>query len=232
MHSFTSKLKNHRYGEQISSYQGWKSSLVVREQFCILTIIVITWIYTQDKIAYNYTHTHTSVIQLLSRAWLFVTPWTTAGQVSLSFTISQSLPSSCPIESVKPSIRLIFCCPLLLLPSVFLSIRVFSNESALCIRWPKYWSFNFSISPFSEYLGWISFRIDWFDILAVQGTLKSLPQHHSLKASVLWDWAFFMVQLSHLYMTTRKTIVFIIWTYLNKVMSPLFKMLSWWWFSH
>ena len=176
MHSFTSKLKNHRYGEQISSYQGWKSSLVVREQFCILTIIVITWIYTQDKIAYNYTHTHTSVIQLLSRAWLFVTPWTTAGQVSLSFTISQSLPSSCPIESVKPSIRLIFCCPLLLLPSVFLSIRVLSNKFFLLIRCP-----SIRISPSNEYSVLISFRIDWFDLLAVQGTLKSLLQHHSLK---------------------------------------------------
>ena len=115
----------------------------------------------------------------------------------------------------------ILCCPLLLLPSIFPSIRVFSNESALCIRWPKYWRFSFSISPSNEYSGLISCRIDWFDILAVQGTLKSLLQHNSLKASVLWHSAFFMVQLSYPYMTSRKTIALTRWTYVGKVMSPL-----------
>ena len=133
-------------------------------------------------------------------------PWTAAHQSSLSFTISQSLLKFMPIESVMPSNHLILCYPLLLLPSVFPSIRVFSNESALFIRWPKYWSF--SISPLNEYPGLISFRIDWFDLLAVQGTLKSLLQHHSSKASILQHSAFFMVQLSHLYMTTGKTIAF------------------------
>ena len=115
-----------------------------------------------------------------------MTPWTAAHQASLSFTISQSLLKLMPIESVMPSKNLILCRPLLLLPSIFPSIRVFSNESVLCIRWPKYWSFSFSISPSNEYSGLMSFRMDWFDLLAVQGTLKSLLQHHSSKASILW----------------------------------------------
>ena len=126
------------------------------------------------------------------------------------------------IESVMPSNHLILCHPLLLLPSILPSIRVFSNESLLHIRWPKYWSFSFSISPSNEYTGLISFRIDWFDILAVQGTLKSLLQHHSSKSSILWCSAFFMVQLSHPYMTTEKTIAFTRWTFVGKVMSLLF----------
>ena len=125
-----------------------------------------------------------------------------------------------------PSNYLILCCLLLLLLSIFLSIRVFSNESVLCIRWPKYWSFNFSISPSSEYSGLISFRVDWLDLLAVHGTLKSLHQHHSSKASILWCSAFFIVQLSHLYMTTGKTIALTRWTFVNQVMSLLFNMLS------
>ena len=125
------------------------------------------------------------------------------------------------IESVMPSNHLILCHPLLLLPSILPSIRVFSNESLLHIRWPKYWSFSFSISPSNEYTGLISFRIDWFDILAVQGTLKSLLQHHSSKSSILWCSAFFMVQLSHPYMTTEKTIAFTRWTFVGKVMSLL-----------
>ena len=131
----------------------------------------------------------------LSRVWLFVTPWIAACQASLSFTISQSLLKLMSIESVMPSNHLILCCPLLLLPSIFPSIRVFSNDlgSALCIRWPKYWSFSFSISSSNEYSRLISFRIDWFDLLAVQGTLKSLLQHHSSKASILQCSAFFMV---------------------------------------
>ena len=125
-----------------------------------------------------------------------------------------------------PSDHLIFCRPLLLLLSIFLSIRVFSNESALCIRWPKYWSFNFSMSPSSEYSGLISFSIDWLDLLAVQGTLKSLLQHHSSKASILWHSAFFIVQLPHTYMTTGKTIALTRQAFVGKVMSLLFNMLS------
>ena len=138
-----------------------------------------------------------SSIQSLSWVRLFGTPWTAARQASLSITISWSLLKLMSIESVMPSNHLILCCPLLLLPSIFPSMRVFPNESVLCIGWPKYWSFSFSISPSNEYPGLISFRIDWFD-LAVQGTLKSLFQHHSSKASVLHS-AFFMVQLSHLH---------------------------------
>ena len=144
------------------------------------------------------------VVQSLSCVQIFVTPWTTACQDSLSVTISQSLHKLMSIESVMPSNHLIIYQPLLLLPSIFPSIKVFSNESALHIRWPKYWSFNFSISPSSEYSGLISFRIDWFDLLAVQGILKSLLQHHSSKASILQCLSCFMVQLSHPYMTTEK----------------------------
>ena len=130
------------------------------------------------------------------------------------------------IKLVMPSNHLIFCHPILLLPSIFPSIRVFSSESVLCIRWPKYWSFNFSISPSNEYSGLISFRMDWFDLLEVQGTLKSLLQHHNLKASILQHSAFFMVQLSHPYMTTGKTIALTRRTFVGKVMSLLFNMLS------
>ena len=136
-----------------------------------------------------------------------MTPWTAACQASLSITIFWSLLRLMSIESVMPPNHLILCRPLLLLPSVFPSIRVFSNELALPFRWPKYWSFSFSISPFNEYSGLISFRIDWSDLLVVQETLESLLQHHISKASVLWSSTLFMVQLSHLYMTTRKTIV-------------------------
>ena len=142
---------------------------------------------------------------MLSHVQLFATPWTTARQASLSITISRSLLKLMPIESVMPSNHLILCHPLLLLPSIFPSIRVFSIESALRMRWPKYWSFSFNISPSNDYAGLISFRIDWLDLLAVQGTLKSLLQHHSAKASVLQHSAFFMVQLSHPYVTTGKT---------------------------
>ena len=142
------------------------------------------------------------VVQPLSCVWLFATPWTTARQASLSFNISQSLLKLMSIELIMPYNHLIFCCPLLLLPSIFPSIRVFSKELALCIRWPKYWSSG--ISPSSEYSGLISFRIDWFNLLAIQGTLKSLLQHHSSKALILWHSAFFMVQHSHPYMTTGK----------------------------
>ena len=139
---------------------------------------------------------------------------------------SRSLPKLMSIESVMPSNHLILCRPLLLPPSIFPSIRVFSNESALHIKWPKYWSFSFSISPSNEYPGLLFFRIDWLDLLAVQGTLKSLLQHHSSKASILWCSAFFTVQLSHPYMTTGKTIALTRWTFVGKVMSLLFNMLS------
>ena len=135
-----------------------------------------------------------------------MTPWTATRQASLSITSSRSLFKLMSIESVMPSNHLILCGHLLLLPSVFPSIRVFSNEPALCIRWPKYWDFSFSISPSNDYSGLISFRMDWLDLLAVQGTLKSLLQHHSSQASILWCSGFFTVQLSHPYMTTGKTI--------------------------
>ena len=147
-----------------------------------------------------------SSVQLLSRVRLFVTPWTTARQASLSITNSRSPPKPTSIESVMPSNHLILCRPILLLPSVFPSIRVFSNESALHIRWPKYWSFSFNISPTNENPGLVSFRMDWLDLLAIQGTLKSLFQYHSSKASILQCSAFFTVQLSHPYMTTGKAI--------------------------
>ena len=143
-----------------------------------------------------------SSVQSLSCVRLFVTPWTVAHQASLSITNSRSLLKFLSIESVMPSNHLILSHLLLLLPSIFPSIRVFSNESVLCIRWPKYWSFSFRVSPSNEYSGLISFRMDWLDPLAVQGTLKSLPQHHSSKASILQCSAFFIVQFSHPYMTT------------------------------
>ena len=149
-----------------------------------------------------------SSVQSLSRVRLFATPWTAAHQASLSITNSRSLLKITSIKSVMPSNHLILCHPLLLLPSIFPSIRVFSNESVIRIRWPKYWSFSFSINPSNEHPGLISFRMDWLDLLAVQGTLKSLLQHHSSKASILRPSAFFIVQLSHPY-TTGKTIALI-----------------------
>ena len=167
-----------------------------------------------------------SSVQLLSCVWLFATPWTAARRASLSITNSWSLPKLISIESVMPSNHLILCRPLLLLPSIFPSTRVFSNESALCIRWPKYWSFSFNISPSNEHSGLISFRMDWLDLLEVQGTLKSHLQHHSSKASILQHSASFIVQLSHPYMTTGKTISLTRWTFVGKVMSLLFNMLS------
>ena len=157
------------------------------------------------------------VVQSPSRVWLFTTPWTAACQASLSPTISQSLPKFLSIASVMPANHLILCGPLLLLPSIFPSIRVFSNESTVCIRWPKYWSFSFSISPSNKYLRLISFKFDWFDLLAVQGTPKSLLQHHSLRASIPQHSALFMVQLSHPYMTTGKTMALSIQTFVKKV---------------
>ena len=153
------------------------------------------------------------------------TPWTAACQASLSITNSQSLLKLMSIESVMPSNHLILCRPLLLLPSNFPRVRVFSNESVLRIRWPKYWSFSYSISPSNEYSELISFRMDWLNFLAVQETLKSLLQCHSSKASIIWHSAFFIVQLSHLYMTTGKIIALTRWTFVGKVMSLVFNML-------
>ena len=165
-------------------------------------------------------------VQLLSRVRLFATPWTAACQASLSITNSRNPPKPMSIELVMPSNHLILYRPLLLLPSIFPSIRVFSNESALRIRWPKYWSFSLSITPSNEHSGLISFRMDWLDLLAVQGTLKSLLQHHSSKACILWLSAFFIVQFSHPYMTTGKTIALTRWTFVGKVMFLLCNMLS------
>ena len=164
-----------------------------------------------------YTAINNVGVQLLSRVWLFATPWSAGHRVSLFFTISLSLLTLMSIELVMPSNHLILCCPLLLPSSIFPSIRVFSNESVLHIRWPKYWSFSFTISLSNEHPGLISFRMDWLDLLAVQGTLKSLLQHHSSKASILRHSAFFIVQLSHPYMTTGKTIALTIWIFLQSV---------------
>ena len=166
---------------------------------------------------------YSSVVQLF---WLFGTAWTAAQQASLSITNSWSLPKPTSIESVMPCSHLILCHPLLLLPSMFPSIRVFSNESAVCMRWPKYWSFSFSISPSNEHPGLISSRMDWLDLLAVQGALKSLLHHHSSKASILWCSAFLIVQLSYPYMTIGITIALTRQTFIDKVMSLLFNMLS------
>ena len=172
---------------------------------------------------------NTGVHQFSSVAQSYPTlcnPITAAHQASLSITNSQSLPKLMSIESVMPSNHLILCCPLLLPPSIFASIRVFSSESALRIKWPKYWSFSFNISPSNENPGLISFRMDWLDLLAFQGTLKRLLQHHSSKPSILWCSAFFIVQLSYPYMTTGKTIALTRQTFVGKVMSLLFNKLS------
>ena len=170
------------------------------------------------------TPTFNSSVQSLSHVQLFATPWTAACQASLSITNSQSLLKLMYIESVMPPNRLILTAiPFSSHCQSFPSIRVFSTESVLCIRWPKYWSFSFSISPSNEYAELISFRMDWLDLLAVRGTLKSLLYHHSSKASIIWCSAFFIVQLSHLYMTTGKTIALTRWTFDGKVTSLLFK---------
>ena len=169
-------------------------------------------------------HPHSSV-QSLSRVQLFVTPWTAAHQASLFITNSWSLPKLMSIKSVMPSNHLIHCHPLLLLPSILPSIRAFSNESVLHIRWPKYWSFTFSISPSNEYSGLISFGMDWFDLLQSKGLSRVFSNNNS-KASILWGSAFFIVQRSHPYMTTGKTIALTILTFVSKVMPLLFNMLS------
>ena len=175
-------------------------------------------------------HTHMYMYQfssvlLFNHVRLFATPWITASQASLSITNSWSLLKLMSIKSVMPSNHLILCCPLFLLPSIFPSIRVFSNESILHIRWPKYWSFSFNISPSNEHPGLI-FRMDWLDLLVVQGTLKSLLQHHNSKVSILQCSTFITVQLSYSHMTTGKTIALTRQTFVGKVMSVLFNMLS------
>ena len=167
-----------------------------------------------------------SSLQSLSPVWLFATPWTAAHQVSLSITNSQSLPKLMSIEWMMPSNHLILCCPLIYLPSIFPSVTIFSNGSVLHIGWPKYWHFRFSISPSNEYSGLISFRMDWLDLLVVQGSLKSLLQHRCSKTSVLQLSAFFTVRFSYPYMTTGKTIALTRWTFVGKVMSLVFNMLS------
>ena len=168
-----------------------------------------------------------SSVQSLSRIRFFATPWTAARQDSLSIASPWSLLRFTSIESMMPSNDFILCCPLLFPPSNFPSIRVLSNESALHIRWPKFWSFSFSISPSNKYSGLISFRMDWLDLLSVQGTLKSLLQHHSSKASILQPSAFFIVQLSHPYMTAGKTIGLTRWTFVGKVICFLICCLGW-----
>ena len=165
-----------------------------------------------------------SSVQSLSHVWFFATPWT--ARLPCPSPTPLNLFKLMSMKSVTPSNHLILCHPFLLLPSIFPSIRVFSNESALCIRWPKYWSFIYNISPCNEHPGLFSFKMDWLDLLAVQGTLKSLLQHHSSKASILWHSAFFMVQLSHPYMTIGKTIALTRQTFVDKVMSLLFSTLS------
>ena len=174
---------------------------------------------SQTQLKTKHSTTYTAISVQIGCVQLFATPWTASRQNSLSITNSQSLLKLMSIKSVMPSNHLILCCSRLLPPSIVPSIRVFSNESVLCIRWPKYRSFSFSISPSNEYSGLISFRINWFDLLQVQGILKSLLQHHSSKASTLQSSAFFIVQLSHPYMTTGKTIALIRWTFVSKVMS-------------
>ena len=176
----------------------------------------------KNTVRYHFTPVRITSVQLLSSVWLFVTLWTAAHQASLSIPNFQSLLKLMSIESVMPSNHPILCHPLLLPPSIFPSTRVFSSESALRMRWPNYWSFSFSIIPSYEHPGLISFRMDWFDLLAVQGTLKSLLQHHRSKASILQYSAFFIVQLSHPYMTTEKTIALTRWTFVGKVTSLLF----------
>ena len=189
-------------------------------------LIISTVVIRNPKDNYTDFGSQFSSVQSLSRVQLFATPWIAARQASLSITNTQSSLRLMSIESVMQSSHLILCRPLLLLPPIPPSIRVFANESTLRMRWPKYWSFSFSISTSKEILGLISFRMDWLDLLAVQGTLRSLLQQRSSKVSILWRSAFFIVQLSHPYMTTGKTIALTKRTFVGKVMSLLFNMLS------
>ena len=212
-----------------------QTSLKVKENIdkSILPLVISFFFFNENHLLTSEAHNipdltlyWLSSVQSLSCAWFLVTPWTVAHLVSMSITNSLSLHKLMSIESVRPSNHLILCCPILLLPSIFPSIRVFSNESILRMMWPKYWSFSFSISSSNEHSGLISFRMDWLDFLAVQGTLKSLLQHHSSKASILQCSGILIVQLSHQYMTTRKTIALTRWTFVSKVMPLLCNMLS------
>ena len=190
---------------------GYRLSSFVRSGFVSVLVFCLRECDSQALLRAGY-----STVQSLNCVQLFATRLTAAHQASLSVANSQCLLKLMSIESVMPSNHLILCYPLLL-PAIFLSIRVFPSKSVLGIRWPKYWSFSFSICPSNKYSGLISFRIDWFDLLAVQGTLKNLFQHHSSKTSILWCLAFLMVQLSHPHMTTRKTRALIRWTFTDKV---------------
>ena len=214
------QLKNDPLGSK--GYSGQRNEEVQGREWMtckpVSTSITSRYWYL-DIASYNLGN---SSVQSLSRVRLFATPWIATRQASLSITSSRNSLKLMSIESVMPSSHLILCRPLLLLPPIPASIRVFSSESTLRMRWPKYWSFSFSISPSSEHPGLISFRMDWLDLLSVQGTLKSLLQHHSSKASVLHHSAFFTVQLSYPYMTTGKTIALTRWTFVGKVMSLLF----------
>ena len=213
----------------ITSSSSKPASLGPSFSWCYLpgSVSFASWYHLEGLCDYTCpTWMQFSSVQSVSHVQLFATPWTTACQASLSITNSQSPPKPMSIELVMSSNHLILCHPFILLPSIFLSIRVFTNESALRIRWPKYWSFSFSISPSNEYAGLVSFRMDWLDLLAVQGTLKSLLQHHSSKASILQHSAFFIVQLSHPYITTGKTTALTRQTFVDKIMSVLFSMLS------
>ena len=200
-------------------------SLTLNLSPCSRTKTTLTFYLCVPSLTLLPSHQPSVLFSSVTQSCLFATPWTAAHESSLSITNSWSLLKLMSIESVMPSNHLILCCPLLLLPSIFPSIRVFSNESVLCIRWAKYWSFSFSISPSNEYSGLISFRMDWLDLLAVQETLKTspTPQFKSINSSVL---AFFIVQLSHPYMTTGKTTALTRQTFVGKVMSLLFNMLS------
>ena len=196
-----------------------ESSFLARDQDLSL------WSGNTDSKTLDYQRTNPQFSSVAQSCQTLCAPCTAARQASLSVTNSQSLLKLMSLESVMPFNHLILCHPLLLLPSIFPSIRVFSNELVLHIRWAKYWRFSFSISPSNEYSGLTSLRMVWLDLLVVQGTLKSLLQHHSSKASILWHSAFFIVQLSHPYMTTGKTIALTRWTFVGKVMSLLFNML-------
>ena len=206
-----------RYNEWICLFL---LDLMERKDHHVFKLLSVYWLkkgisllFSFESSKSEFEHIPISLVQLFSHIWLLASPWTAAPQASLSITNSWSLLKLMFIESMMSSNHLILCHPLLLLPSIFPSIRVFSTESALHIRWPKYWSFSFSISLSNEYSGLVSFRMDWLDLLAVQGTLKSLLQHHRSKASILWLSAFFIVQLSHPYMTTGKTIALTRWTF-------------------
>ena len=201
---------------------NFNKNILDKVNSCIKTNRVKETLEAQPVSSFQFSSVQFSSVQSLGHVWLFATPWTTAHQASLSITNSRSPPKPMSIESVMPYNHLILCHPLLLLPPIPPSIRVLSSESTLCMRWPKYWSFSFSISPSSEHPGLISFRMDWLDLVAVQRTLRSLLQHHNSKASTLRCSAFFIVQLSHPYMTTGKTIALTRWTFVGKVMSLFF----------